>query len=69
MLKMGTAAKNSHLLRLTHEIRKEDGSIIKKEIIVKDSNKILLWVLAIVGILLFAGLTLFKINFTIFLTQ
>ncbi len=69
MRKIGTAIKNSNLLRLTHEIRKEDGTIIKKEVLVKDSNRILLWVVAILGILIVAGFAVFKINFNIFLTH
>ena len=67
MRKIGTAVKNSNFMRLTHEIRKEDGTVIKKEVLVKDTNRILLWVVAILGILIVAGFTLFRINFTIFL--
>lgn len=69
MRKIGTAIKNSNLLRLTHETRKEDGTIIKKEVLVKDSNRILLWVVAILGILIAAGFAIFKINLNIFLTH
>lgn len=69
MRKMGTAVRNSNLLRLTHEVKKEDGSIIKKEIVVRNTSKVLLWVLAICGILFFIGFTILKINLNIFFTH
>lgn len=69
MRKIGTAVRNSNLLRLTHEVKKEDGTIIKKEILVKNTSKILLWVLAICGILFFVGFAILKINLNIFFTH
>ena len=67
MSRIGTVSKNSSLLRLTYEVKKNDGTSINKEMIVRDTNRILLWILAIFGILIFAGFTIFKINLNIFL--